>query len=112
MADELTLAVGGGGSLLSIIGGWFLRTLNARLKTVEDKADLATKDGFALALALAEYKLKAQENFAKDSDVKAMESELKSGIERLHTRLDSTATKDDLAGLKIDIKEFIVNIKK
>jgi len=103
MADEIltpVVALGGSGGLLSLLGGYFLKTHNERIKKIEDgNANIATN--------LSSYQLDSEKRFAKQDDVKAMDAELKASIERLHSRLDQTATARDMQDLTKRINAFL-----
>src|SRR3984885_2619573 len=82
MSDEITIpiaAIGGTGGLLSIIGGYLLRSHNERIKRIEQGNESNAKTASDLAIELANYKLDSEKRFAKDANVQA-------SFSRLHDR--------------------------
>lgn len=104
MADELTIAIGGGGTLLSAIGGWILKAHNRRLEKMEQSAESNAKESLNIRADLADYKLDSEKRFAK-------EDTLQSSLARIHDRLDHTATKDDVKGIQDDVSGIQGDIK-
>lgn len=104
MADEITLAIGGGGTLFSAIFGYFLKSHNRRLEKMEYNAESNVKEYLSIRADIADYKLDAERRFAK-------EETLQSSLARIHGRLDYTATKDDLKIIQDDVSSIQEDIK-
>lgn len=103
MTEEITIpvaAVGGIGSLLSIIGGWFLKAHDKRIEGIEKNSVQIMREGIALALSLSEYKTDSEKRFAKEETMQA-------SLSRIHDRLDLTATAADVYELRHDIKTLL-----
>jgi hypothetical protein len=118
MADEITIplaAIGGSSGVLSLVGGWFLRSHNERIKKIEadnkerlqkieDENKVNAVAVQSVATNLAAYQLDSEKRFAKEESVQQ-------SLARLHERIDSTATKDDLKELKSDVGGLRDDIK-
>jgi hypothetical protein len=110
MSDDITVpiaALGGGGGLiglLTVIGGYLLRSHDVRLQKIEDVSKANGDAAQAVAADLGAYKLDSEKRFAKDDSVQA-------SLARLHERIDATATKDDVKDLKTDVGGLRDDIK-
>ena len=91
--NEIGGLIGGGLSLCATVGGYLLKSHNDRIKDIEIKQNAADKD-------LASHKLDSERRYAR-------EETLQSSLARIHTRLDETASKDDIAQLYNNIKNFL-----
>jgi hypothetical protein len=103
MIDDITIpvaALGGAGTLLSVIGGWLLNSHDKRLEKIETQIAATAAVARSVATSLAAYQLDSEKRFAKEDSVQA-------SLARIHNRLDDTATSKDVRELRDDIKVLI-----
>jgi len=103
MADDITIpiaALGGVGTLRSLVGGWLLNSHDKRLEKIETENEANAAAARSVATNLAAYQLDSEKRFAKEESVQA-------SLARLHERIDETATKADVRELRDDIKVLI-----
>ena len=99
MTDILNDGIlGGAGTIMSGIAGYFIRAHNRRIEKIEDEQEKLDKD-------LSNHKLDAERRYAK-------EDTLQNSLSRIHNRLDVTASKYDIDELRADIKTLFKGVPK
>lgn len=85
--------------------GYFVKRNDKRL----DETEMEVK---ANRQRINDHMLSAQKQWTDAEQRYAKEATLQSTLERLHARLDGTATKDDVIELRNDIKQIIMKAVK